>query len=753
MEDRPSAARAHPYAHRVKIISGLFALAIAWGAALLFMCQPMLTKLILPSYGGSPSVWATATFLFQLLLLVGYALVHVTASRLGRRQLPLQLVLVVIPLLVLPLALPVDAAPGADVDPVWWLIRTLMLAIGLPFVVLATTGPVLQLWYSWTGLRVGQDPYVLYAASNAGSLIGLLSYPFLVEWALPLSAQTRWWSIGYVVYVLLMLGCGATVLRGRRRGNDLVATPTAPAQVDDSESGAIAEGVDARRRLRWLFWAFLPAGVSLGVTTHLTTDVAAIPLLWVLPLSLYLLTFIVAFGRRGRVTPTWPVLLATMLALASLILALPRLQTPVLLDVALGLALVFVTGLAGHSRLAADRPAVRHLTGFYLVVSIGGLLGGVLNGVVAPLVFTGPWEYPLQLALVPMLAMGLRLPAPRARVLTRFGTLGWVFEVLVVVGVVAALAVWGSAAQWVVAVTAVLGLVGVTLGLMVIVVPRVFAGLACMLLVVVAAVPLVLDEAAWRDRTFFGSYEVEVASGRHTLTHGTTIHGWQEWPSGSADVTPTTYYSRSGPLGDIMASGPGMEPRSLGFIGLGIGTALSYVGPEDTADVVEIDPVIVEVASDTRWFTYLDAAGSGVDVHVGDGRLVLKDELSDAAFDVLVVDAFSSDAIPVHLLTREALALYLDRLDQDGVVALHVSNRHLDLVSVAAGLADDAGVAAASRTDSAPTEAGATPSTWIVLSRDGARVEGLIAEGWRSLEGLDGPLWTDDYSSVVSVLR
>lgn len=735
----------------MKVVSGVYALAIAWGAALLFICQPMLTKLILPSYGGSPSVWATATFLFQLLLLVGYALVHLTVRWLDRRQVPLQLVLVVLPLLTLPLALPSDAAPDADVDPVWWLIRTLMVAIGLPFVILATTGPVVQLWYSWTGLQAAQDPYVLYAASNAGSLIGLLAYPFLVEWALPLSAQTQWWSIGYVVYAVLMVGCGAFVLRARRALVGGQATRAAePSEPDLPEHASLP--VDARRRLRWLFWAFLPAGVSLGVTTHLTTDVAAIPLLWVLPLSLYLLTFIVAFGRRQRVAPAWPVLAASLLALASLVLAAPSLNLPVEFDVVLGLSLVFMTGLAGHSRLAADRPPVRHLTGFYLVVSVGGLLGGVLNGVVAPLLFAGPWEYSIQLALVPLLAVGIALPRPRALVLGRFGTVGWVLEALVVVGVAAVLSRWGDV-RWVVIAVAVGGLVWVAFGLMVVVGGRYFAGLACVLLVVAAAVPLVADGADWRDRTFFGSYEVETAGGQHTLTHGTTVHGAQLWPDGVPDRTPTTYYSRSGPLGDLMESGGGSEGRSLGFIGLGIGTALAYVGPSDSADVIEIDQTVVDLAEDPRWFTFLPSVEENTDVLVGDGRLVLQDELPDAAYDVLVVDAFSSDAIPVHLLTREAMALYLDRLDEDGIVALHVSNRHLDLEAVAAALARDAGVAAAVRSDPQPLDAGATPSTWVVLSADEERVQTLVDDGWVSLAGVEGPLWTDDYSSVVSVLE
>ena len=290
----------------MKLVTGIFAVAIAWGAALLFMCQPMLTKLILPSYGGSPSVWATATFLFQFLLLVGYGLAHMAVTVLGRRQVPVQLVLVFLPLLALPLALPENAAPGADVQPVWWLIRSLMLAVGLPFVVLAMTGPVLQLWYSWSGLQSGQDPYVLYAASNAGSLAGLLLYPFLVEWMMPLSVQALWWSSGYVAYVGLMVACGVAVLASRRRSQGKLPPNAVTAEGSNDHPPIPSESIGARRRLRWLFWAFLPAGVSLAVTTHLTTDVAAIPLLWVLPLTAYLMSFILAFGRRSRAVSTWP---------------------------------------------------------------------------------------------------------------------------------------------------------------------------------------------------------------------------------------------------------------------------------------------------------------------------------------------------------------------------------------------------------------------------------------------------------------
>ena len=246
------------------------------------------------------------------------------------------------------------------------------------------------------------------------------------------------------------------------------------------------------------------------------------------------------------------------------------------------------------------------------------------------------------------------------------------------------------------------------------------------------------------DRTFFGSYEVSVAGERHTLRHGTTIHGWQQWPDRAADLTPTTYYSRSGPLGDVMASTEADPARSLGFIGLGIGTALSYVRPDDSAQVVEIDPVMVEIAADTQWFTYLAESGDDTEVFVGDGRIVLRDQLSDASFDVLAVDAFSSDAIPVHLLTREALALYLDRTAEDGMVALHLSNRHLDLVPVTAELARDADAHAAVRVDSQAEEPNSTGSTWVVVSRSPEAVETLLSSGWESLADVEGPLWTDD---------
>lgn len=732
------------------VIAGGFALAIAWGAALLFACQPMLTKLILPIYGGSPSVWATASFLFQLLLLVGYALVHLAIARLGRRQLWVQLVLVLLPLVALPVALPANAEPPAAVQPVGWLVLTLLVAIGLPFVVLAMTGPVLQVWYSWASPNAGRDPYVLYAASNAGSLIGLLSYPFLVEWALPLSAQARWWSIGYVGYVVLMLGCGLAVLASRSSSRRTGLAPTAEGFHGGADDVQRVE-IGPRRRLRWLFWAFLPAAVSLAVTTHLTTDVAAIPFLWVMPLALYLLSFIVAFARRGRTVPLWPVLIATTVAISSLVLLVTGVQAPIELLVTGGLVLVFTVGLAGHSRLAADRPPVADLTGFYLIVSTGGFLGGLLNGVLAPLVLNGPWEYPLLLGLIPLLAAGQGIPVPRARFLGRLGTPGWVLEVLVASGALAAIAWFGFEAGWAALVLGILGVLVAVLGLLSAVAPRAPVAFTCVLLSGLAVLPILSTEAVWRERTFFGSYRVVASDDRNTLIHGTTIHGWQLWADGTPDLTPTSYYTRTGPLGDVLGD-ESAPPRSLGFVGLGIGTALSYVRPSDTAEVVEIDPAVVDVARDTRWFTFLDEAEARTRVHVGDGRLVLEQELGKAEFDVLVVDAFSSDAIPVHLLTREAVELYLDRVVVDGIVVMHVTNRHLELEPIVASLAEDAGVAAASSTDDSPA-AVAARSTWVALARGAAPIDRLVAEGWSRLDGGVAPVWTDDYSSVLGALR
>jgi len=364
----------------------LFGAASFLGAALLFLVEPMLAKLVLPAYGGSPTVWNTCTLFFQVLLLVAYSYVHVSTRRLGRRRQPwLHLALLVLPLVALPVGLPDDAAPPPDAEPALWLLGVLAVAAGLPFVVLATTGPLLQRWFSWTGHRRSEDPYFLYAASNAGSVVGLLGYPFLVEPTVGLAAQTRAWSWAYVGFVALVVACGVTAGAAARRtsaGGLTGALGTVPAGTSSADPAGTSSADPAdpvgsepaptlRTRLGWVALAFVPSSLMLGVTTHVSTDIAAIPLFWTVPLAIYLATFVVAFGRSSRRLPRTTALLAAALVLPVMLALVGVIDPPVWASVLLDLLLLVLTGLAAHGRLAATRPDVEHLTGFYLLVSVG----------------------------------------------------------------------------------------------------------------------------------------------------------------------------------------------------------------------------------------------------------------------------------------------------------------------------------------------------------------------------------------------
>ncbi|MGH8893725.1 MAG: spermidine synthase, partial [Actinomycetes bacterium] len=385
----------------------LFGAASFLGAALLFLIEPMLAKLVLPAFGGSPMVWNTCTLFFQVLLLAGYAYVHVSTRRLGSRRQPwLHLVLLVLPLLVLPVALPSDTAPPADGEPALWLLRVLALAAGLPFALLATTGPLLQRWFSWTDHRRAHDPYFLYAASNAGSVVGLLGYPFAVEPTVGLADQTRWWSMAYVGFALLVAACGVVAGLASRR-TPVLRTPVLGTPEPDrgSPGPAVIGGPSTpswRTRLGWVAVAFVPSSLMLGVTTHVSTDIAAIPLFWTVPLAVYLATFVVAFGRASRTPPRGAALLAAVLCLPVLVVVARAWIPAVWVSVALDLALLTAAGLAAHGRLAATRPRVEHLTGFYLLVSLGGALGGLVNGLLAPVLLDRPLEYPVVVGLVPL---------------------------------------------------------------------------------------------------------------------------------------------------------------------------------------------------------------------------------------------------------------------------------------------------------------------------------------------------------------
>lgn len=714
----------------------LFALTSFMGASLLFMVQPMVARMLLPHFGGSASVWSTSNLFFQGLLLVGYLYVHLTTQRIGRRTQPLLHVGVLLtPLLVLPLTLPV--MQGTETSPVARLLVALLVMVGLPFAVISTTGPLLQRWYSWTGLQRSDDPYFLFATSNLGSFGGLLAYPFLVEPFVTLDDQRLWWSWGFGGFLVLMAACGL-VARGTKRSG----VPVLEAGAEASRTVSVS-APSTRTLLHWLFLAFLPSTLMLSVTSHISTDIAAIPLMWVVPLAIYLATFIVAFARVDRDPGRLPFLVAVAAAGVGTLFLLGGTGVPLIGKLALDLVLLGAGAYAAHARLAALRPHPEYLTRFYLVVAAGGALGGLLNGVVAPIYFDRVWEYPLGLVGVALLGVGVFTPRDRGRYHPVF--------VLVLTGLALTLALLLLGlvgVPWAADRGPVLLAVAVGCGVAVAVLgatrPAAMAA-ACAVVLVVTSGLASGSGTLYQDRTFYGSYRVNEADKKRVFVHGTTVHGSQRVGEDSQEAL--SYYGPRGPVGELFEARSDLD--SVGVVGLGVGTLASYLGQGQSISFFEIDPEVVRIAEDPELFTFLSSTQADVRHVVGDGRLSLQTEQA-ASYDLLVLDAFTSDAIPVHLLTEEAFDVYADRVAEDGVVLVHISNRMFDLEPVIAHAAENLGWHAL--VGEGATEGDELSSTWVALSPNESSLSSLGSHpDWRPVAE-ERVVWTDDFSSVLSVL-
>jgi hypothetical protein len=736
----PSAGAAAPR-FQERLALATFACAIFAGAALVFLVEPMIAKMILPSFGGSPAVWITAMVFFQAVLLLSYAYAHASARFLGRRaQLLVQLGLLAFVVAALPVGSHVSAPPDG-IAPALWLLGILVLAVGAPFFAVASASPMLQRWFASTDHASARDPYFLYVASNVGSLLALVAYPLVVEPRLSLSEQAKLWSGGYLAFVALSVVCGALALR----------RPAADMHVERRERVAAAP-IPWRTRLRWLGFAFVPVSLMLGATSFISTDVAAVPLIWVLPLAVYLMTFIVAFSRRPIVSGATA---ARALPLVVLLLApsLLNLATvPAAVVIAVHLAILFFAGVVAHGRLAAERPPAERLTEFYLLLSLGGVLGGVFTALLAPQLFDFVAEYPLVLIvavlLSPAVASARTARSQRARRL-QAAVQAATFAAIAIVAFRAAGDGTGFSSGRLLAAAAVLALLAFATRRTALI----FVITALLAFVVVGSGTGVI----YGERTFFGVYRVvETATGDHLLVHGTTLHGREGFAPGRRG--PTSYYSPSGPVADAFRDLQRTEPfRRVDVIGLGTGTLAEYARRGQKFTFYEIDPADAEIARDERLFTFLSRSKADVDIVIGDGRLKLA-EAADRSTDLVVIDAFSSDAIPVHLLTTEAVALYFSKLRNDGIALFNISNRHLALEPVVAAVARDLGLSGVSRLDKHVTPAerarGKTGSHWIVLARDTARLRPLIGSGWKPLAASPGVRpWTDDFSDILSVMR
>lgn len=742
---------------------GLFGAAIFVAAALLFLVQPMVGKMVLPRLGGSPEVWNTSMVFFQAALLAGYAYAHFSVRLLGvKRQAIAHAALLALPLLLLPIALPAWSPP-ADRGQSFWLLGILAVTVGAPFFVLAAASPLFQRWLAATEHPAARDPYFLYAASNAGSLLGLLSYPFVVEPLLPLAAQSRLWSAGYVLFALLGAACAVTIVRSARRAapDPALADPApAPASKPDAKTAdpALARGQPLlRQRLTWVALAFVPSSLMLGVTHYITTDVAAVPLLWVVPLALYLITFIAAFSRTAPVNVPFVSRLLAIVVVGLVLTIFLGAREPAWVLILLHLAGLLLAGLLCHGRLAAGRPDPSRLTEFYLLIAVGGVLGGVFNALLAPNLFNDVLEYPIALVLACLLRLPFhnRPPTRATRTLDVALPLALGLAVIALeIGFIAA---------------------GVTGGVIAVVVTGALPVLACFLfsprplrfalgIAVLLGLtyfnPYHRDNLLYAERTFFGVHRVvqDRERGIIALMHGTTVHGVQSTDPARARE-PLGYYHTSGPAGQVLtAFADDPDKARIALVGLGTGALAAIAQPHHRLTFYEIDPAVVRIAENTAYFTYLFNCRAPYEVVIGDGRLMLE-QGEPHRYGIIVLDAFSSDAIPVHLLTREAVAVYLRSAAPGGLLLFHVSNRHLNLDPVLAAIAREHGLAALyqhnTRDERVQHHEAIFSSRWVVLARDEADFGPLLDDQrWRTLTpSPDDPLWTDDFSNILSVFQ
>jgi len=721
-----------------------FILAIFSGSFLLFLVQPMIARMALPRLGGAPAVWNSAMLVYQLLLLGGYAYAHWLGRFAPRTQGMIHLALLLLAATMLPIGL-IGSTPSPDANIFLWVPWLLLVSIGPLFLAVSAQAPLLQRWFAITGQG---DPYPLYAASNLGSFGGLIAYPLLVEPLTPLAMQSGGWSIGYAIVIALVAVCVLTLPKSAEARQEISDVPP----------------LAVRQVAVWAALAAIPSALILSTTLYITTDIVAMPLLWVVPLGLYLLSFSIAFASDRRLAK-WISLSAPFILLIA--------AGGLFLQVSMWLFVVgaatlnlFVISVALHSALFDRRPDPQQLTAFYLCMAVGGALGGVFGALLAPLIFDWTYEHPLMLV-----AAAVALPASNP---FKLASGFWSDKdrnqrvALWSVPVVLLVSLFGHGALGVPASTeTVLISSGIILAIGIIAIgnrPLYAVAVAGLLLSMGGWGKLALTIDGGRlSRSFFGVYTIaERNEGKaRLLLHGTTIHGIQLRGSPERERAATSYYAPPSGAGQALAAVPALfgDGARIGIVGLGAGALACYARPGQHWAFYEIDPAVAEIARDPSKFTFLSRCLPNVPVEIGDARLTLERARS-AGLDVLVVDAFSSDSIPMHLLTREAFGTYHRVLRRDGLLLIHISNRHLDLKPVIAGAASEGWTVRIRHyvpTDEDREQLQHTASMWVAMSPSSAtigRIEQASPGAWQRLAGRPGfKPWTDDYASVLPVLR
>lgn len=734
----PAAFAARFSAHLDRAVGPAFAGTLAFSATLMFAVQPMFAKMATPLLGGSPGVWNTALVFFQAVLLLGYLYAHALSRHLGARsQMAVHAVVLVLGVFALPLGVSELVGAPPEGAPTFWLLALFAVSLGAPFFAISATAPLLQAWYARTNRADAQDPYHLYAASNIGSLGALIAYPLILEPTLSLAAQSAVWSTGYVLLAASVLACGYLAVNNAGQWPRLTH---AAAQAPKKDADAVR--AEWRQRLVWMVYAFVPSSLLLGVTTHITTDVASAPFLWVVPLALFLLTYVIAFARKPFITEDLALRLQGIAAAAA-ILVLTRPGFAWSVELILHLAAFFLTALVCHFELVKRRPEAARLTEFYLFMSLGGVLGGAFNALIAPMIFSSVVEYPMMLLIALLLRptndqlskpvkimVGAAFAALGFLIALRFfgvevdGRVAWLF---LGAGALAAAPVRRSRYA--------------------------FAALSCAVLIA-GAMTAPLAGAIHTARGFFGVHRVVERDGYRLLAHGTTVHGIQSLDP-AREATPMSYYGPLTPIGQSLRllSGAGRTAR-VGAVGLGAGSIACYANPGERWSFYEIDPLVRDIAQNPRFFGFLTNCGDP-QVVIGDARLTLANEPA-ASFNLLVLDAFTSDVVPTHLLTREAFELYFERLSEGGVIIAHISNRLMDLEGPLADIIADLGYESRVQIFVPPF---GTPrqeneaSHVMVIARNDADLALFDETGrWRAPEAANGRLWTDDYVNIPGAI-
>ncbi len=739
------------FQNRSTFLIVLFASTLFSSALLMFVLQPLFGKLLLPLLGGTPAVWNSCMVFYQSVLFLGYLYAHLLGTRLkSNHQIIVHLAVISLSFLALPVGLPENLIPPTESNPTFWLFSTLALAIGLPFFVLSTTAPLIQKWFAHVGHKDSHDPYFLYAASNTGSLVSLLSYPFLIEPNWGLNAQQSDWTLGYVGLCLLIAACGFALWKNYQSIENENVTISA----------SNAPPLSWKTKFYWGALAFVPSSLLLGLTNFISTDIASVPLLWIIPLTVYLFSFVVVFSRWNDKSHAWfvrlqPIFLIPFVAYAFINPA----DLPYWMYLFFHVIAFFFAIMVCHGELAAQRPHSSHLTTYYLIMSFAGMLGGMFNTFVAPFVFNGIYEYPLMIIAALLLRPSLKKLSFKE---TSFQLIDPLLLLIIGVGIYFSVSNLTDYFDGVVISLCVLTIAVYFLR------QRVVAYAGLMGVIISAAMSLHHAEShtLMQERTFFGVMAVRESvltdeKGQpemyHELFHGTTKHGAQRLiPTESK--TPLTYYSRPSPMGQLFKTFDAQnENWNIGVVGLGAGALACYAKPSQTWTLYEIDPLVVDIAKNPAYFSYLSQCSPNAVSEIGDARLSIQNK-PDGTFDLLMMDAFSSDAVPTHLLTREAIELYFKKLKPNGILAFHITNRHLLLKKVVSIHAEEMHLAALINEFKPQTDAPLIVATdWVVLAKNPEMLKPLQTSqigSWQKMPlYFDMPAWTDDFTNIVSIWK